>query len=156
MEALDLSVRPPRSPYAQMDGIYMLPRTIDKMRAQLPGGKLGSYSITTPFGPGISILLLRGLALNEKDLFQVVQRVRAEEEIADWLRRSVDPSSKARTNEMLLSPTIEDALKLIPTPVFDGFYPAAKNMPKTTPMFDVLLEDDRQMFPGYFGGGPRI
>lgn len=57
MEALDLSVRPPRSPYAQMQGIYMVPRTIDKMRAQLPGGKLGPYSLTTPFGPGLSILL---------------------------------------------------------------------------------------------------
>ena len=90
MEALDLSVRPPRSPYTQMQGVYMVPRTIDKMRAQLQGGKLGPYSLTTPFGPGLSILLLDGLGLSEKGLFQFVQQVRAEEEIADWLRRTVN------------------------------------------------------------------
>jgi Domain of unknown function (DUF5069) len=152
MEALDLSVRPPRSPYAQMHGIYMLPRTIDKMRAQLPGGSLGLYSFRTAFGPGLSILLLESLGLSGRDLFELVQQARAEEEIADWLRKTVDLSSKAHINEILLSPTVEDVLKLIPAPVFDEFYPAAKNMPKTTPMFEVLLEDDRLMFPAYFGG----
>src|SRR5215468_263115 len=105
MEPLDLSVRPPRSPYAQMHGIYMLPRTIDKMRAQLPGGTLGPYCLITPFGPGLSILLLHGLGLSEKALFQVVQQARAEEEIANWLQRSVDLSGKARINDMLLGPT---------------------------------------------------
>ena len=134
----------------------MVPRTIDKMRAQLQGGKLGPYSLTTPFGPGLSILLLDGLGLSEKDLFQFVQQVRAEEEIADWLRRTVDLSRKAHINEMLLGPTVEDVLKLIPAPIFDKFYPAAKNMAKTTPMFDVLLEDDRLMFPAYFGGESKI
>ena len=152
MEALDLSVRPPRSPYAQMHGIYMLPRTIDKMRAQLPGGNLGPYSFRTPFGAGLSILLLECLGLSERDLFELVQQVRAEEEIADRLRKTVDRSSKAHINGMLLSPTVEDVLKLIPAPAFDEFYPAAKNRPKTTPMFEVLLEDDRLMFPAYFGG----
>ena len=61
MEALDLSIRPPRSPYAQMHGLYMMPRTIDKMRAQLPGGKLGPYSLRTTFGPGAKHLAYRGV-----------------------------------------------------------------------------------------------
>ena len=135
-----------------MHGIYMVPRTIDKMRAQLPAGNLGPYSFRTAFGPGLSILLLKSLGLSEKNLFELVQQVRAGEEIADWLGKTVDLSTKADINEMLLSPTVEDVLKLIPAPVFDEFYPAAKNMPKTTPMFDVLLEDDRLMFPAYFGG----
>ena len=129
----------------------MLPRTIDKMRGQLPGGTLGPYCLTTPFGPGLSILLLDGLGLSEKALFQVVQQARAEEEIANWLRRSVDLSGKARINDMLSSPTVDDILKLLPRSSFDEFYPAAKNMPKTTSMFDILLDDDRLMFPAYFG-----
>ena len=150
MEPLDLSVRPPRSPYAQMHGIYMIPRTIDKMQAQLPGGTLGPYSLTTPFGPGLSILLLDGLRLTEKTLFQVVQQAQAEEDIVDWLQGSVDLSGKARINEMLLAPTAGDVLKLIPQSMFDEFYPAAKTMPETAPMFDILLKDDRLMFPAYF------
>jgi mannose-6-phosphate isomerase-like protein (cupin superfamily) len=151
MEPLDLSVRPPRSPYAQMHGVYMVPRTIDKMRAQLPGGSLGPYCVRTPFGPGLSNLLLESLGLNEKDLFELVQQVRAEEEIADWLRKTVDLSSKDHINELLLTPTVEDALKLIPAPVFAELYPAAKNIAKTTALLEVLLEDDRLMFPAYFG-----
>ena len=156
MEPLDLSVRPPRSPYAQMHGIYMLPRTIDKMRAQLPGGTLGPYCLITPFGPGLSILLLHGLGLSEKALFQVVQQARAEEEIANWLQRSVDLSGKARINDMLLGPTVDDVLKLIPRSSFDEFYPAAKDVPNTAPMFDILLEDDRLMFPAYFGNSGSV
>jgi hypothetical protein len=35
MEALDLTFQPPRSPYQKMEGLYMMLRTIDKMRAQL-------------------------------------------------------------------------------------------------------------------------
>jgi hypothetical protein len=36
----------------------MMPRTINKLRAKLPGGKIGAYSITTAFGPGLSLMLL--------------------------------------------------------------------------------------------------
>ena len=45
MESLDLTVQPPRSPYQKMEGLYMMPRTIDKMRAQLSGGKTGVHKI---------------------------------------------------------------------------------------------------------------
>jgi hypothetical protein len=38
MDPLDLTVTPPRSPYQMLEGLYMLPRTIDKLRAKLPGG----------------------------------------------------------------------------------------------------------------------
>ena len=133
----------------------MIARTIDKMRAQLPGGKLGPYSLSTEFGPGLSIFLLDGLRLSEKDLFHVVQEAEAEEEIVDWLQGSVDLSGEARINEMLLAPTAEDVLKLIPQSIFYEFYPAAKTTPKTAPMFDLLLEDDRLMFPAYFADNSR-
>jgi hypothetical protein len=43
MEPLDLTISPPRSPRVQLDGLYMLARSIDKIRAQLPGGKPGVY-----------------------------------------------------------------------------------------------------------------
>jgi len=38
MEPLDLRTRAPRSPYAELDGLMLMPRTIDKQRAQLPRG----------------------------------------------------------------------------------------------------------------------
>ena len=90
MESLDLTVQPPRSPYQKMEGLYMMPRTIDKMRAQLSGGKTGVYSITTPFGPGLSILLLNGIGVTEQDLLKRIREASVEDEIANWLRKNAD------------------------------------------------------------------
>jgi hypothetical protein len=38
MDALDLTKAPPRAPRETLAGVVFLPRTIDKMRATLPGG----------------------------------------------------------------------------------------------------------------------
>jgi Domain of unknown function (DUF5069) len=70
MEALELTFQPPRSPYQKMEGLYMMLRTIDKIRGQLSQGKSGVYSITTPLGPGLSILLLQGIRVTEEQLLQ--------------------------------------------------------------------------------------
>ena len=43
MKPLDLTAAPPRSPRVQLGGVFMLARSIDKVRAQLPGGKPGAY-----------------------------------------------------------------------------------------------------------------
>jgi hypothetical protein len=114
MESLDLTIQPPSSPYQKMNGLYMMARTIDKMRAQLSGGKTGAYSITTPFGPGLSILLLEGIGVTEEHLLQRIGEVSAEDEIADWLRKHADLSSVADINERLRSQRIEDVLRLRP------------------------------------------
>ena len=43
-----------------MEGLFMMPRTIDKLRAKLPGGKIGTYTIrgTITVLPGLSLVLL--------------------------------------------------------------------------------------------------
>jgi hypothetical protein len=41
MTPLNLTVHPPRVPRAELDGLIFLPRTIDKVRATLPGGDIG-------------------------------------------------------------------------------------------------------------------
>lgn len=43
-EHIDLRTRPPRHPLAQLDGLVMLPRTIDKARALL-AGTIGDYDL---------------------------------------------------------------------------------------------------------------
>jgi hypothetical protein len=110
MESLDLTVQPPRSPYQKMEGLYMMPRTIDKMRAQLSGGKTGAYSITTPFGPGLSILLLNGIGVTEEHLLKRIREASAEDEIANWLRKNADLLSVGDINETLLSQRIADCM----------------------------------------------
>ena len=105
MRPIDLTIQPPRSPYQKMEGLYMMPRTIDKLRAKLPGGNIGVYSITTPFAPGLSLMLLDDIGVTEEWLLELVQKVSVEDEIADWLRRNADPSSVASLNKKTFQPT---------------------------------------------------
>jgi hypothetical protein len=153
MKPTDLTIQPPRSPYEKMEGLYMMPRTIDKLRAKLPGGELGVYSITTAFVPGLSLILLDGIGVTEKSLLEIVQKVSIEHEIADWLRGNADLSRVASLNEKLFSPRIEDVLAFIPAGTFNQIYPAAERMTITSPMFEVLFADDRLMFPNHFQNG---
>ncbi|MBV9971796.1 MAG: DUF5069 domain-containing protein, partial [Candidatus Eremiobacteraeota bacterium] len=67
MEPLDLSKRPPRSPKLELDGLTMLPRTIDKIRATLPGGNLGPYRIA-----GFSQRMLDAIGVTEEQLRDAV------------------------------------------------------------------------------------
>ncbi|HXO96922.1 MAG TPA: DUF5069 domain-containing protein [Chthoniobacterales bacterium] len=146
MKSLDLTAQPPRSPYQMMEGLFMLPRTIDKLRANLPGGKIGTYTIrgSSPLLPGLSLVLLDGIGVTEQRLLEVVERASVEEEIADWLRQNGDLSTIAATlNQKLLGRRIEDVQAVVPPAVIAKVYPFMHEMAKTTPMFEVLLEDDR-------------
>jgi hypothetical protein len=95
------------------------------MRAQLSGGKTGAYTITTPFVPGLSILLLESIGVTEDHLRQRIQEASTEDEIADWLQRNADLSRLADINERLRSQRVEDVLGLIPAGAFYQFYPGA-------------------------------
>jgi uncharacterized protein DUF5069 len=145
MESLDLTTHPPRSPYQKMEGVFMLPRTIDKLRANLPGGKIGAYTIrgSSPLLPGLSLVLLDGIGVTEQRLLEVVERASVEEEIAEWLRQNGDLSTTAALNKKLLGRRIEDVQAVVPPAVIAKVYPCMNEMAKTTPMFEVLLEDDR-------------
>src|SRR5580658_6516712 len=66
MEPLDLTTTRPRTTRAELSGIVFLPRSIDKLRASLPGGNLNGYSIEGFTGRmlehlGISAEALRGV-----------------------------------------------------------------------------------------------
>lgn len=127
----------------------MLPRTIDKLRAKLPGGKIGSYTIrgSSPLLPGFSLVLLEGIGVTDDRLLKIVEHAAVEDEIAHWLRRNADLSSVDILNRRLLRRRIEDVLAVVPQEVITKVYPFTEKMAKTTPMFDVLLEDDRLTFP---------
>ena len=127
----------------------MLPRTIDKLRAKLPGGKIGSYTIrgSSPLLPGFSIVLLDGIGVTDDRLLKIVEHAEVEQEIAHWLRRKADLSSVDTLNRRLLGRRIEDVLAVVPPEVITKVYPFIEKMAKTRSMFDVLIEDDRLTFP---------
>lgn len=100
MKPLDLRTRPPRSCYAELDGLMLMPRTIDKLRGRLPGGDPGIYFINGKI-PGISGYLLGRLGVTEDELFNAIQVAQSEDDVARWLRERTDASQYPAINETL-------------------------------------------------------
>jgi Domain of unknown function (DUF5069) len=98
MEPLDLTIRPPRGPRETLCGAMFLPRTVDKLRAELPGGKMGSY-LNEP--RGLSSYLLHQLRIGMDDLRAAVAAARDEDELEAWLRERLDPERVAETNRKM-------------------------------------------------------
>jgi hypothetical protein len=100
VEPLDLRLRPPRSCYAELDGLMLMPRTIDKLRATLPGGDAGVYFINGHI-KGISGYLLERLGVREADLLDAVARAATDDDVAAWLREHADASQYPAINATL-------------------------------------------------------
>lgn len=138
MEPLDLTANPPRSPRERIGGMVMLARTIDKLRATLPGGSLGQYQIS-----GFSSRMLEMLGISEEDLRDVVARARDEDEVVAWVLAHSDEASRESVDANLGSLRIADRLDR------EGFadrYPQVRELPPETSLFEMLEDDDRRMF----------
>ena len=140
MEALDLTQRPPRSPRERLGDLdlLMLARTVDKVRATLPGGNIGPYQIS-----GFSSSLLNALEMSEADLRAVIAKANDESEIVAWIRGRSDASKYAAFNEKLAGRTIADR---IGDQRWAARYPIAQGLPPETPLIDMLVADDEDMF----------
>lgn len=145
MEPLDLRTRPPRSGYAELDGLMVLPRTIDKLRAQLPGGNPGVYFINGRI-KGISGYLLDRLGVTEAELLDVVARAASEDEIAAWLRERTDASQYPAINATLR--------RIKPKHAQDEAYFRSEyaetlaRHPDLDFILDIVDADDRRLFAG--------
>jgi hypothetical protein len=90
MEPLDLRNKPPRSCHAELDGLMLVPRTIDKLRAQLPGGEPGIYFINGKI-KGISGYLLDRLGISEADLLESVRLAASQYRAINATLRRIKP-----------------------------------------------------------------
>lgn len=142
MEPLDLRKIPPRSPRASLGGLVMLARTIDKLRATLPGGDLGPYRMA-----GFSERLLEILGIPEGDLRAVVAQAASDDEVVAWVQGRTDPSAYEAINERFTRRTIAHQRD---NAEFFERYPiiAQHNLPPETTLFEVLEIDDRAMYGG--------
>lgn len=139
MEPLDLSKRPPRSPRAKLDGLVMLPRTIDKMRALLPGGDIGPYKID-----GLSVRLLNIIGVKPEDLQAAVSAASCEDEVSAWLRSTADVGEYEEANRILSHRSVAD---ILPENLawFEENYPAYKKILSGN-IFEIIEADDAEMF----------
>lgn len=144
MEPLDLRTRPPRSGYVELDGLMIMPRTIDKLRALLPGGNPGVYFINGRI-KGISGYLLERLGIAEAELQAAVARARTEDEIAAWIRERTDASRYPEINATLR--------RIRPKHSQDEAYfrqeyaETLRERPELEFVMDIVHADDARMFP---------
>jgi Domain of unknown function (DUF5069) len=141
MNALDLTKQPPRSPRELLPGLDLLmaARTVDKMRATLPGGNIGSYQIT-----GFSSRLLERLGIVESSLREAVANAASDAEVAQWIAARSDAGRYAEINAALERATVGERLG---DPEFVARYPAARRLPPETTRLDLLIADDKEAFP---------
>jgi len=140
MEALDLTQRRPRGPRDLLGDLdlFMLARTVDKVRATLPGGNIGPYQLS-----GFSSSLLNALEMAEADLRSAIARAQDEAELAAWIRQRTDASKYREFNEKLAARTIADR---IGDERWLARYPIAKRLPPEMPLIDMLVADDEELF----------
>jgi hypothetical protein len=139
MEPLDLSTAPPRSPKVMLDGLAMLARTIDKMRASLPGGDLGDYHVD-----GMSQRMLKIIGVDAQALQDEVARASSEDEVVAWVRAHADPSKYAEATHVMLNRSISD-IDPERLPDFAQKYPGHAKVPSGK-LSDILDADDATTF----------
>jgi hypothetical protein len=140
MEALDLTKRPPRSPRELLPGLDLLmaARTVDKLRATLPGGNIGEYQIT-----GFSSSLILALDVAEATLRKAIAQAQSDAEIAAWIREHTNPERYPEINAKLAALTVGERLS---DPQFIERYPIAKHLPPESSRLDLLSADDEETF----------
>ena len=145
MGPLDLTIAPPRSARAEIDGIAYLPRAIDKIRAEFPGGNLGAYVVLGKNGASVTANFYRTTGVEHNDFVQVIKDAPDDATVAAWLRGRLDRDAIATWNERYYAATIA----AIKGPLRDQMFlahPGAKTLPETTPLADMFDADDASMF----------
>jgi hypothetical protein len=143
MEPLDLTRQPPRSCFEELDGLMLMPRTIDKFRGLLPGGNPGEYFINGKI-PGLSGFLLQRLGVQEHVFHDVVLRAADEADVAEWLREHTDASQYPSINGTLRRVRPKHAQD--PEYFAELYAPTLALHPELEHILDIIDADDRRIF----------
>lgn len=84
---MDLTKEFPRSPREQLDDMMLLPRAIDKARAQL-AGTLGKY---TYYGCKLNTRVFNVLGVTDDEFLDAVRRSPDDDAVLEWIREYVRP-----------------------------------------------------------------
>ncbi|HEY6449105.1 MAG TPA: DUF5069 domain-containing protein [Candidatus Cybelea sp.] len=144
MEPIDLRTRPPRSCYLELDGLMLMPRTIDKLRAQLPGGHAGQYFVNGRI-KGISGYLLERLGIGQEELLEAIRTASSENDVARWLRKRTDAAQYPAINETLrrIKPRHSEDERYFR----NEYAQTIAEHPELVLIVDIVDADDRRIFP---------
>jgi Domain of unknown function (DUF5069) len=139
---LDLRKRPPRGPRETILGFYLLPRTIDKLRAELPGGNLGAY---LNHDRGFSAYIVRRLGLDMDDFRKIVASAPDEGAVIDWLAARIDAAA-APTLNMKLETIVVERMSPADQVLVRQRHPVMDVRPDLSKILDILDADDAAAF----------
>jgi hypothetical protein len=142
LEPLDFAKAPPRGPREKALGLVFLPRTIDKMRANLPGGNLNGYLVEYP--RGLSAFLLKRVGVDLAALQAVVASAADEAEVLTWFERHADLSDVAGINAKLESLSLE-RLTDEDRAMVHRVHPSVVGQTGITTFFDMFEFDDARV-----------
>jgi hypothetical protein len=137
MEPLDLSTAPPRSPRAELASIVFLPRSIDKLRAALPGGQLGEYNIE-----GFTTMMFEQLGIAIADVSAIVASAASEDDVAAYVTKHARPGGADAWNAFALHRVIFNGDRA----AAEEEIPWLRAHPEIVLALDMLAEDDRRSF----------
>jgi hypothetical protein len=146
MEPLDLTKRPPRPCRADLSGIMFLPRSIDKARASLPGGNLGSYFVTRDDMRTLSGLFFRRLGVTLEEFASAVATAPDDDEVASWLRGKVEHEKIDGWNALLAGIRMRDMDEATIANI-KHYYGDGPGWSPDDALIDVIDGDDRRAFP---------
>ena len=141
MTPLDLRTHPPRGPRETLLGFYFLARTIDKLRAEIPGGDPGPF---LNHDTGFSAYVVRRLGLDMAELRKAVAEARDEGALVEWLRARIDVSNAAALNAKLETFVVE-RMKPEDQRLVRGRHPVMSNRPELSKILDILEADDEAL-----------
>lgn len=121
-----------------MLGFYFLPRTVDKLRAELPGGSLGSYM---NHDRGFSAYVIRRLGVEMSELREAVANAPDEAAIVEWLAARIDISTAPALNAKLETFVVE-RMSLEDQHLVRQRHPVMANHPELSKILDILSADD--------------
>ena len=138
MTPLDLRISRPRSARQTLFGFFLLPRTIDKLRAELPGGHLGLY---LNHDIGFSAYVVKRLGLDMNEFRDTVARAAEESEVAAWLEAHIDSTTAPALNAKLESFVVE-RMSADDQILVRKRHPVMATRPELTCILDILDADD--------------
>jgi hypothetical protein len=143
MGPLDLNHRPPRPCRAALDGILFLPRSIDKARATLPGGDLGSYFVTRDDMRTLSGMFFRRLGTTPDEFAAAVAAAADDAAVVDWLRGRVDRDNVDKWNALVSGIRMRD-LDEATLSIITRFYGGGPGWTPDDALIDVIDADDQR------------
>jgi hypothetical protein len=137
MDVMNLSTKPPRSPRAELVGVVFLPRSIDKVRATLPGGDPGPYNI-----PGFTQIMLEKLGISVEAFTAAVAGAASDHEVGVYVRANTTQVKIDEWNGWVSArePRGGDRVAAL------EIYPWLGERPDLIVGLDILEEDDKRYF----------